>query len=417
VINLKKFEQFYEKEIGWTKAFQCALAKLKEQQGGILFLPAGCYETGPLELTDGIFLYLEAGATLKFIPEESLYSSVRLSSNKERKDSYHSCIYAHHAKDIGIGGKGTIDGQGSFWWENKDRLCYQRPNLICFEECTRVKIEDLKLVNSPSWTIHPLLCNDVEIRGVSIQNPKDSPNTDGINPESCANVRITDCFIDVGDDCITLKAGTEDSFIKASCENIVIMNCTMIHGHGGVVVGSEMSGGVHNITIANCVFQDTDRGIRVKTRRGRGGSMERILVNNIIMDRVLCPFTFNMFYRCGAQGTEYKEKKERPVDAFTPAIRKIQISNVMVNDASASAGFFYGLPELPIEEITMADCRIRMADNAVAGNPAMMEDIDKMKQAGIYMRYAQNVVLRNVSISNYIGKEIEFDHTVLLKRT
>ena len=185
-------------------------------------------------------------------------------------------------------------------------LPYGRPYLICFEHCKHVKILDVKLTMSPAWTVHPLYCEDLEVRGISIRNPWNSPNTDGINPDGCQNVRIADCLVDVGDDCITLKSGTEETPEKQPCENITITNCNLVHGHGGVVIGSEMSGGVRNVTITNCVFQDTDRGIRVKTRRGRGGVMESVLVSNVMMERVLCPFVFNMYYQCGAQGTSYK---------------------------------------------------------------------------------------------------------------
>lgn len=151
-----------------------------------------------------------------------------------------------------------------------EELQYPRPKLISFDGCNRVTLKDLTLVNSPSWTVNPIRCQDVTIDNLSIHNPADSPNTDGIDPESCVNVRISNCHIDVGDDCIAIKAGTEDTKERIACENIAITNCTMIHGHGGVVLGSEMSGDIRNVVISNCVFKQTDRGIRLKSRRGRG---------------------------------------------------------------------------------------------------------------------------------------------------
>lgn len=138
------------------------------------------------------------------------------------------------------------------------------------------------------------------------------------------NVRISNCHIDVGDDCIAIKAGTEDTYERIACENITITNCTMVHGHGGVVLGSEMSGSIRNITISNCIFQETDRGIRLKSRRGRGGIVEDIRVSNIVMDNVMCPFILNLYYFCGPRGKEpYVWEKAYPIDERTPAFRRI----------------------------------------------------------------------------------------------
>lgn len=140
------------------------------------------------------------------------------------------------------------------------------------------------------------------IDNLTIVNPFDSPNTDGIDPESCRNVRITGCHIDVGDDCIAVKAGTEDALEDVPCENIAITGCTMVHGHGGVVLGSEMSGGIRRISITGCVFDGTDRGIRIKSRRGRGGAVEDVSVTGIVMNDVLCPLVINLMYFCGKDG-------------------------------------------------------------------------------------------------------------------
>ena len=163
-------------------------------------------------------------------------------------------------------------------------------------------IEGISIVNSPSWTINPVRCNNVIVDKVIIRNPKDSPNTDGINPDSCKNVHISNCHIDVGDDCIAIKAGIEKSIYRVSCENVVISNCTFIHGHGAVVIGSDTTGDIRNITVSNCVFENTDRGIRLKTRRGRGGIVEDICVSNIIMKDVKSPFVLHQYYFCGDGG-------------------------------------------------------------------------------------------------------------------
>lgn len=179
-----------------------------------------------------------------------------------------------NCKNVSIVGRGVIDGRGQIWWKNPENE--HRPRVIQTILCDDVVIDGITIINSPMWTIHPMCCNNVRVSNVTINNPVDSPNTDGINPESCSGVHITNCTIDVGDDCLTLKSGTETDYFQKQypCENIVVSNCVMRNGHGGVVIGSEMSGGVKNITISNCIFDGTDRGIRIKTRRKRGGMLK-----------------------------------------------------------------------------------------------------------------------------------------------
>lgn len=230
-----------------------------------------------IELKSNITLYLESGATLDFLDEIEKYELINLEFEGILGKMYMPCIYASNSENVSIIGSGIINGNGFRWWNEYKELEYPRPYLVCFSNCNNVKLQGVLLTNSPTWTVHPLCCNNVFIQGITIKNPKDSPNTDGIDPNSCKNVRISDCMIDVGDDCIAIKSGTEDTPRKIACENITITNCNMIHGHGGIVIGSEMSGSVRNISVSNCIFQDTDRGIRLKTRRKRGGSMENLV--------------------------------------------------------------------------------------------------------------------------------------------
>ncbi len=289
-----------------TEAFKKAIDKCKEQGGGTIYVPAGEYLTGPIQLASNMTLYIESGAVLKFSNQLDDFPTVYTRWEGEEMEVYSPLIYAENSENIAVVGFGTIDGQGEIWWKlhgNKE-LRYPRPRSICFYKCKNVTIEGIKIVNSPSWTVNPIECENVTIHNVKIQNPYDSPNTDGINPESCKGVRISNCYIDVGDDCVTLKSGTEDCKVRIPCENITITNCIMAHGHGGVVIGSEMSGGVRNVVISNCIFEGTDRGIRIKTRRGRGGVVEDIRVSNIVMKNVMCPFAFYMYYHCGKGGKE-----------------------------------------------------------------------------------------------------------------
>ncbi len=412
MISIKEYKSLYSETRGWTDAISKAIADLVDGGGGTLYIPAGEYHTYSIKLESNITLYLEAGASLLFFQRTEGYQVVDTEYEGRPVKMYMPFIYAKDATNVTVAGQGTLNGQGEFWWARQGKLEHSRPLLVSFENCNRVKVLDITLINSPAWTIHPLYCSDVEVRGVTIRNPKISPNTDGINPNSSNNVRIADCLIDVGDDCIAIKAGTEETPNKAPCENITIVNCNMVHGHGAIVIGSEMSGTVRNVTVSNCIFQDTDRGIRLKTRRGRGGKSERIQISNIIMDNVLCPFTFNMYYKCGAEGTEYKEKTAQAVNDNTPQITDININNVQVNNATAAAGFFYGLPEMPIENVMISDCIIKMKEDSEPGHPAMLDDMEPMQGAGVYMRHAKNVVFRNVQVLNSSGDVIDKDDTV-----
>ncbi|WP_312887364.1 glycoside hydrolase family 28 protein [Clostridium lacusfryxellense] len=240
---------------------------------------------------------------------------------------------------------------------------------------------------------------------MSIKNPADSPNTDGINPESCKNVHISNCHIDVGDDCIAIKSGTEDTLIRVPCENITISNCTMVHGHGVVVIGSEMSGDIRNVTISNCVFEGTDRGIRMKSRRGRGGVIEDIRINNIVMKDVLCPFIANLYYYCGPKGKDKYvwDKTPYPITKDTPAFRRIHFSNITAREVRAAAGFLYGLAEMYVEDVSFENISISMAKNAEPGMPDMMSNLEPMAQRGFFCSNVKDISFSNVTISNHKG--------------
>ncbi len=179
----------------------------------------------------------------------------------------------------------------------------------------------------------------------------------------------------------------------------------MVHGHGGVVIGSEMSGGVHNVVIANCVFIGTDRGIRLKSRRGRGGVVEDIRVSNILMTDVLCPFTMNLYYHINARGNKYvSDKQPQPVTNGTPIFRHIHYSDITVRNSQYAAAFLHGLPEMPIQDVSFDDVSIAMATDAQAGTPDMADDISPMQRAGFFARNVRGLRLRDVRIENQIGE-------------
>ncbi|MGN7940226.1 glycoside hydrolase family 28 protein [Virgibacillus sp. 6R] len=407
VYDIKQFGAVCDGLTVNTKAIAQAIEACFKAGGGTVYVPAGRFLTGAVILKSNVNLYLEAGAVLIFSEDVNEYPVVQSRWEGVKRDVYASCIYAENSENISITGHGTLDGQGSFWWElfrNKENE-YPRPKLVSFDSCKHATISGIKMINSPSWTVNPICCEDVTIHNITIVNPSDSPNTDGIDPESCRNVRISDCHIDVGDDCIAIKAGTEDTVERVACENITITNCTMIHGHGGVVLGSEMSGDIRNVTVTNCVFEGTDRGIRLKSRRGRGGIVEDIRVSNIVMNGVICPFIANLYYFCGPRGKEKYvwDKNPYPITEETPRFRRIHFSNITAREVSAAAGFLYGLAEMYVEDVTFEHVSVAMAEDAEPGLPAMMSELEPMKQRGFYCGNVSDIGFYNVTVSNHEG--------------
>ncbi|MBE1875252.1 glycoside hydrolase family 28 protein [Myceligenerans pegani] len=404
-----------------TAVLQAAIDAAAREGGGTVTVGAGVHRTGALRLRSHVELRLEAGARLEFVPDRALYPPVEARWEGAPAVVHSPCLYAHGATDVAITGLGTIDGGGVPWWDtfrnSPGDLDHPRPTLIGLHECERVTIRDVTLRDSPSWTVHPLLCEDVAISGVRITNPADSPNTDGINPESCRNVRISDCHIDVGDDCVTIKSGTERSPRRVPCENITVTGCTMVHGHGGVVIGSEMSGGVRNVVITGCVFQGTDRGIRIKARRGRGGVVEDVRVSNVVMSDVMCPLVINPFYFCGPGGDEphVADRTPHPVDDTTPLFRRIHVAHVSARGVHAAAAHVYGLPEQPVTELTLDDVVVSFADDPVAGYPAMADGVELMTRRGFHFGYVADSDVRRVRVDGCDGPGVVAEHSPTLR--
>jgi len=395
-----------------TRAIQSAVDACAEWGGGTVYFPAGRYVMGSLFLRDHITLHLDAGAVILGSEDPHDYPIVDSRWEGMHQDTYAPLIAGKNLKHIAVIGRGTIDGRGEIWWKAKKEktLAHPRPRLISFSDCNNVLIEGITAINSPSWTINPVHCQNVNIHAITIINPADSPNTDGINPDSCRLVHISDCYVSVGDDCITIKSGTEherpDRY--APCRDITITNCTLERGHGGVVIGSEMSGGVKNVVISNCVFIGTDRGIRIKSRRGRGGVVEDIRVSNLIMDGVLCPFTMNLYYHIGERGNLHvSDKNPRSVNDGTPRLRRIHFSHITAREVKHAAGFLYGLAEMPLEDISLSDISISISEEADSGYPEMADDIPSMSQAGFFIRNARHLRLENVEVTGQIGKAFD----------
>lgn len=363
-----------------SEAIKKAIEAAAAQGGGTVFFPAGEYLTGPVYLESNITILIDAGALIKFSDNFDDYLPM-VPSRWEGTDviNFSPLFYAYEEENIAIRGRGTIDGQGKAWWDfhhnayghtskwqelfaenNRDVVMPDQPGMIergflrpPFIQplfCKNVLIEGITIINSPFWTINPEYCENVTVTGVTINNP-DSPNTDGINPSSCSNVHISDCHITVGDDCITIKSGRDRNGRERAvpAENYTITNCTMLSGHGGVVIGSEMSGGVKKITISNCIFDGTDRGIRIKSMRGRGGTVEEIRVSNVVMKDIRGEaIVLNM---------HYGDTEPEPVSERTPRFKNIHFSNITAE--AHQAGLLTGLDELHIEGITFNNMNIK----------------------------------------------------------
>lgn len=399
-----------------TETIKRVIDIAEQQGGGTIYFPAGEYLTGTIELKDDMTLYLDSGAVILGSADPSDYPMITTDILPGYNRGGHSgLIKAFKRKNVSIRGRGIVDGQGRNWWHNPKNE--HRPRAIQPILCDNVLIQGITIRNSAMWTVHPMCCTNVTIDGISIKNPWDSPNTDGINPESCSNVHISNCTIDVGDDCLTLKSGTEDDLFQKQypCENIVVTNCTMLNGHGGVVLGSEMSGGVKNVTISNCVFNGTDRGIRIKTRRKRGGAVEDVIISNIIMQNVLSPFVINGYYQCGGASPDDMSLfslDKLPAADNTPVIRNINISNIRATKVTASAAYIYGIPEMPVEGITVSNFSVEMTETEeeLKDKPIMAFHVKKTRGEGIFCTNIKNSTFRDISVKVINGPGIEFEN-------
>lgn len=321
-----------------TAALQAALSVCPP--GGTVRVPAGVYLTYPLFLRSDVLLYLERGAVLLGGTLRARYPVLPGAPDAPETsygtwegnpaDCYASLLTAVGEHDVAVAGEGVVDGNAdaSDWWvDPKTKRGAWRPRTAFFSRCRGVTLLGVTLRRSPSWTIHPYCCADVCVAGVAVENPYDSPNTDGCDPESCADVRILGARISVGDDCIVVKSGRFPLRL-APCRDVLVRNCLLERGHGAVVVGSETSAGVYGLRIERCLMRDTDRGLRVKTRRGRGSASVAtdVVCSDVRMENVKTPVVVNMFYNCDADGSsDYVQcKSALPPDPVTGAQPRLE---------------------------------------------------------------------------------------------
>jgi len=401
-----------------TEAFRKAIEAVTSRGGGTVVIPRGIWLTGPIILKSNLRMHAEEGALVLFSPDKSLYPLIETSFEGSNTVRCISPIYGKDLENIAFTGKGLWDGSGHVWRHVKKEKVpppmwneivksggtlsadgktwypaetyrqvaeqsemnvpmpreggiaayewmrdFLRPVMVSLVNCRKIMLDGPVFQNSPAWCIHPLMCQDLTVRNITVRNPWYSQNGDGIDIESCRNTLLYNCNFDVGDDAICIKSGKNEDGRKRGIptENLVIRNCIVYHGHGGVTIGSEMSGGVRNVSVAGCTFMGTDVGIRFKSNRGRGGVVENIWFNDILMTDIPSQaISFNLYYSglsvsemlSEGKNTETTVGEVPPVTEETPVFRNIFMKNITCRGAD-QAIYLQGLPELNLENVTM----------------------------------------------------------------
>ncbi|MEF2070288.1 glycoside hydrolase family 28 protein [Consotaella aegiceratis] len=372
--------------------------------GGTLMLPKGRWLSGPLFLKSAMTLYLADGAELAAITDRAAYPVLEpwrgdhvLGSWEGLPDAcFAALITAIDCRDLAITGPGIIDGggdRGDWWtWPKETRDGARRPRVLHLIGCEDLTLAGPVIRNSPSWTVHPYRCRRLTAVGLSVQNPAESPNTDGFDPESCEDVTIEGVHFSVGDDCIAIKAGKRalgrtDHLLPT--RNVAVRHCLMERGHGGVVLGSEMSGGIHGVTVEDCDMRRTDRGLRIKTRRGRGGAVTDVTFRRVVMDGVDTAITANAFYFCDPDGKDepVQSREAVPVDETTPRIADILVEDVELKNLRIAVAALLGLPEAPVENVRLARLSASFDPQAQPASPLMACHVKRLRHAGIITEF------------------------------
>ena len=443
-VDIRDFGAKADGETLNPEAINNAIKAVSEKGGGKVVIPEGLWLTGPVVLQNNVNLHVEKNALVLFSGDADLYPLVRTSFEGLDMLRCQSPISAMNAENIAITGYGVLDGSGDSWrpvkrnkmtdgqwksllksggvvdesgkvwypnegalkasiltgskekreisdseWEGMKR--WLRPVLLSIVKSKRVLLEGVTFRNSPSWCLHPLSCEDLILNGVKVFNPWYSQNGDALDVESCKNVVVTNSLFDAGDDAICIKSGKDADGRRRGepCENVLVKNNTVLHGHGGFVVGSEMSGGVRNVYVADCTFIGTDVGLRFKSTRGRGGVVENVYVDNINMINIPGDALIADLYYA------VKDAPGAPVPAVTeetPSFKNIHISNISCKGAGR-AMFLNGLPEMPIENFSVRNMRITDA------------------QKGAFINKVASVTLENIEIETADNTYLQVENT------
>ncbi len=396
------------------EAIQMAIDSCSKNGGGMVIIPDGFYLTGPIELKSNVNLHVCKNAFVKFTKSKEEYPLIWTEYEGIKRIRAISPISARNASNIAITGDGIMDGSGDLWrgikkfkltskeWERclkkssyifktketeiwcptktyyegilkgepdyddpkaleiaSDNWDMYRPVFVSLIKCDKVLIEDVTLQNSPAWNLHPLYCNNFTLKNAKIKNKHSAQNGDGIDLESCQNCEIVGSIFEVGDDGICLKSGKnkEARLINIPTKNVWIHDCKVFEAHGGFVVGSEMSRGIENILVENCVFSGTDVGIRFKSAMGRGGIVKDIVMKNIYMNNIIGEaIIFTMGYAL-VNIEDTKEKSSTFSKDDIPEFKDILMDNIICNSAGIALKI-NGLKELPIHDITLKNSKL-----------------------------------------------------------
>ena len=381
----------------YENSIQAAVDACAALGGGTVVVPKGEWHTGKIHLKSNIKLHMEDGAEVIFSDNPADYLPVVFTRWEGMECyNYSPLIYSNGCENISITGNGTLIGSGEVWWHWKklqqaaaDKLCYSEYNGIPVEEriygteqaalrpsfiqpinCKNVLLQDFTIKDGPQWTIHPVYCEEVTVRNVNVSTH--GPNTDGLNPDSCKNVLIEGCVFETGDDCVAINSGmNEDGWrVNRPCENIEIRNCVMNGGHGGVVVGSAISGGVRNVYAHDCKISNTSMGIRLKSMRGRGGYVDGVRCENMEINDIRGQaIQINMFY----EASTVVPKSEEPSD-----FKNIEIRNIRGKNAKVGIQI-KGLPEHRLGKIKL-------------------ENIELSAESSIECSDAEHIEMKNIDI-------------------
>lgn len=425
-LNVKRFGAKGDGIHDDTLAIQAAIAACPG--AGRVYVPEGTYPVTSLFLKSDLILDIGKGAVLlgharreefgvlpgmlQSYDETAEYNLGSWEGNP--LDIFTSMITGINVSNVLITGEGTLDGNAKYedWWaDDRAKIIAFRPRMIFLNHCENVVLHGLTIQNSPSWNLHPYFSNHLRFLDLTILNPWDSPNTDGMDPESVNGLEVAGVYFSLGDDCIAIKSGKYymGHKYKVPSQNIEVRQCCMKHGHGAVTIGSEMAAGVKHLHVKDCLFLHTDRGLRIKTRRGRGKDavVEDIFFENIKMDHVLTPFVLNSYYNCcdpDCHSDYVKCKSPLPVDERTPAIRQMVFRNIEAHNCHVAGAFLYGLPEMKVDYVEFDHVYIDYDENPEPDEPDMMDDIEHVAKMGVFVSNVQKLVMKDVTVEGSEGE-------------
>jgi polygalacturonase len=383
VFDIREYGAVAGGEVKNTEAFAKTVAACAEAGGGRVLVPAGKWLTGPIHLKSNMELHLAEGAEVIFSDRfENYLPVVLVRVGGVELYNYSPLIYARDCENVGITGPGKLNGNAKAWWDWKAKETKEifqleprgvpvekriygtveaaiRPSFVVFFNCKNVLYEGFTIGGGPNWTIHPIYCENIIIRRVNVDT--DGPNNDGVDPDSCRNLLIEHCTFSTGDDCVVLKSGyNEDGWrVNRPTENVVMRHCFSKRGHGGLVIGSEMSGSVRNVYMHDCEFDGTDRAVRIKSRRDLGGVVENVWAENLQLR--------NMKYEAAILNMDYTADRNALVGATPPVFQNIHLKNI-VCEGAPEALRLVGADDSLIQNVTFENVTIRSKKGVIAKN-------------------------------------------------